>query len=382
VRLEQTFREWTGRHPEGRWSAPGRVNLIGEHTDYNDGRVLPFALPLRSTVAAARRADRWLRIRSCQQAGPPVEVALDGLAAGAVTGWAAYVAGVVWSVRAAGCPAGGMDLLVDGAVPAGSGLSSSAAIECATALAVTDLYGPAGDAAALARICRRAENEFVGVPCGLMDQMASIAATAGHALLFDTRSGQLEPLAFDPPAAGLSLLVVDTRTKHVHAAGAYADRRRACADAAARLGVAALRDIPEDNLSQALARLEPEPVLARRVRHVVTEDARVVRTAALLRAGRLAEIGPLLDESHRSLRDDFEVSCAELDVTADAARAGGALGARLTGGGFGGCVIALVPHESAAAVQNAIREAARRRGWPEPGFVPATPSAGARRDPC
>jgi galactokinase len=379
VNPQATFRDRTGRPPEGLWSAPGRANLIGEHTDYNDGRVLPFGLPLRTTVAAARRADGRLRVWSAQHP-EAVETGVAALAPGTVAGWAAYVAGVVWAMREAGCPVSGLDIVVDGRVPAGSGLSSSAAMECATAIAVSDLYGPVGDAPTLARLCRRAENDFVGVPCGLMDQMVAVAARAGHALLFDTRSGEVEQLAFDPPAAGMELLVIDTRTRHAHAAGAYAERRRACADAAARIGVPALRDVGDDGLDDALQFLTGAPVLARRVRHVVTEDARTIRTAALLRAGRLAEIGPLLDQSHRSLRDDFEVSCAELDVTADAARDAGALGARLTGGGFGGCVVALVPHDRVGSVKAAVVAAARLQGWPEAAFWPSAASAGARRD--
>ena len=283
-------------------------------------------------------------------------------------------------MKEAGCPVAGMDILLAGRVPAGSGLSSSAAMECATAMAVADLYGPVGDAATMAQLCRRAENDFVGVPCGLMDQMVAMAARAGRALLFDTRSGEVEHLAFDPAPAGVELLVIDTRSRHAHAAGEYAERRRACAEAAARLGVTALRDIPEEGLDEAQRRLAGASVLARRVRHVVTEDARTVRTAALLRTGRLADIGPLLDESHRSLGDDFEVSGPELDVTAEAARAAGALGARLTGGGFGGCVIALVPNERVASVKAAVLAGARLRGWPEPAFLPAAASAGARRE--
>jgi galactokinase len=376
VSLRGAFRDWTGQLPEGVWSAPGRVNLIGEHTDYNDGRVLPLGIPLRTAVAAARRQDGRLRIRSRQQTDHPVEVELDALAPGAVSGWAAYVAGVVWSLRAFGCPAGGMDLLVDGSVPPGSGLSSSAAIECATALAVSELWGAVGDAATLARRCQHAENDFVGVPCGLMDQMIAMTGHAGHAMLLDTRSGQVEHLEFDPPAHGLNLLVIDTHTRHAHAANAYADRRRECAEAAARLGVAALRDAPND----AVRVLAGKPVLARRVRHVVSEDDRTVRAAALLRAGRPAEIGPLLDESHESLRHDFEVSCAELDTAVAAARAAGALGARLTGGGFGGCVIALVPADRVAAVSASVVAAARQSGCPEPAFLESTASAGARRD--
>jgi galactokinase len=374
------FRAHSGREPEGVWSAPGRVNLIGEHTDYNEGFVLPFALPLRTAVAAARRDDHMLCIHSCQRAGEGMSIRLDALAPGAVEGWAAYVAGVVWSLREAGHRVDGVDLVVDGAVPAGAGLSSSAAIECAVALALTDLYDMAVAPASLARVAQRAENDFVGVPCGLMDQMVSMLATPGHALFFDTRSGATEQIGFDPAAAGLTVLVLNTHAKHSHARGAYADLRQACAEAAARLGLAALRDVPTERLDEALAVLADAPVLARRVRHVVTENARTVRTAELLRQGRLAEIGPLLTSSHESLRDDLEVSTPALDTVVDAAMRAGALGARLTGGGFGGCAIALVEDGLAPAIVEEVRREALASGFSAPTAMPAVASAGARRE--
>jgi galactokinase len=221
----------TGRDPEGVWSAPGRVNLIGEHTDYNDGLVLPFALPLRTAIAAGRRPDNMLVIRSLQVPGPPVAAAVQSLAPNSLHGWSAYVAGVVWSLRSAGHDVAGLDLVVDGGVPAGSGLSSSAALECATAIAAADIYNLDVESGELARHARHAENAFVGVPCGLMDQMASMVATRGHALFFDTRSGSVEQVVFDPAGAGLRVLVLDTHTRHAHAEGAYAERRQACAAA-------------------------------------------------------------------------------------------------------------------------------------------------------
>jgi galactokinase len=374
------FLAHTGRRPEGVWSAPGRVNLIGEHTDYNEGFVLPFALHLRTAVAAARRDDHMLCVRSRQRPDERMSIPLDALAPGAVEGWAAYVAGVVWSLHEADHGVEGVDLVVDGAVPAGAGLASSAAIECAVALALADLYDVAVAPASLARVAQRAENDFVGVPCGLMDQMVSMLATAGHALFFDTRSGATEQIGFDPAAAGLTLLVLNTHAKHSHARGAYADLRQACATAAARLGVAALRDVSTERLDEALAALAGAPVLARKVRHVVTENARTVRTAELLRQGRLAEIGPLLTSSHASLRDDLEVSTPALDMVVDAAMRAGALGARMTGGGFGGCAIALVADGLAPAMVEEVSREALARGFSAPTAMPAVPSAGARRD--
>jgi galactokinase len=380
VTLARAFTALTGRPPEGTWSAPGRVNLIGEHTDYNDGFVLPFALPVRTAAAAALRSDGRVTVRSLQRPGAVTDMPVAALKPGQPGGPPAYVAGVVWALRAAGHSVGGIDIVIDGAVPSGSGLSSSAAIECATALAVTALNGIRLPLADLARLARRAENDFVGVPCGVMDQMASMLARAGYALFVDTRTGAVEHVPLDPPASDLALLVIDTHVHHDLADSAYADRFASCATAARRLGVAALRDVPVADLPHALSLLAATPVLARRVRHVVTENARVLATVDLLRAGRLGEIGPLLAASHVSLRDDFEVSAPELDTAVATAAGAGALGARMTGGGFGGSAIALTPAARSAAVAGAVTAAAREAGYPAPTVGPAVPSAGAHQD--
>jgi galactokinase len=380
VTLASVFTTLTGRPPEGTWSAPGRVNLIGEHTDYNDGFVLPFALPARTTAAAARRSDGRLTVRSLQRPGEVADLPVAALRPGSPAGPAAYVAGVVWALRAAGHSVSGLDIIIDGAVPVGSGLSSSAALECCTALAVTALSGIRLPLADLARLAQRAENDFVGVPCGIMDQLASMLARAGHALFVDIRSGAVEHVPFDPAATDLALLVIDTRVHHDLADGGYADRFASCAEAARLLGVTALRDVPVAGLADALTRLAATPVLARRVRHVVTENARVLAAVDLLRAGRLDEIGPLLSASHRSLRDDFEVSAPELDTAVAAAVGAGALGARMTGAGFGGSAIALTPTASSAAVARAVTAAARQAGYPAPTVGAAVPSAGAHQD--
>ncbi|WP_019812182.1 galactokinase, partial [Saccharomonospora halophila] len=349
----ELFTETFGRAPDGVFSAPGRVNVIGEHTDYNDGFVLPMALPHAVTVAAGRRVGPRVRVLSRQQPGAPESLDL-GAEPGAVTGWPAYVAGVVWSLRTHGFDLGGVDLVVDGDVPAGAGLSSSAALECAVASALADLFGIAAGPAELARLAQRAENDFVGMPCGVMDQMASMTCTAGHLLFLDTRSLGTEQVAFAPAAHGRTLLVVDTRAPHRLVDGEYADRRRACEKAASALGVRALRDFTTDTLPDVLSRLDGESQ-RRRVRHVVTENERVSRVVARLRAGELDAVGPLLTESHTSLRDDYEVTVPELDTAVDTALEAGALGARMTGGGFGGCVIALVPTDRADAVREAVR---------------------------
>jgi galactokinase len=362
-----------GRSAEGVWHAPGRANLIGEHTDYNDGFVLPFALPLGIDVTASRRDDEMLEIRS-QQEPDARRVALDGLRPGAATGWAAYPAGTAWALREAGHPVGGASLLIDSNLPAGAGLSSSAALECSVALALCDLYGVTVPRAELARVCRRAENEFVGVPSGIMDQSASLLCTEGHALLLDCRSGLSSQIPFDPP--GLDVLIIDTRAHHELVDGGYASRRAACEEAAKILGVPALRDVTD--LAGALERLD-DPILLKRTRHVVTDDHRVQAAVGLLRAGRAEDVGALLIASHLSLRDDFEISWPEADVTVEAAVAAGARGARMMGGGFGGSVIALVPGDRLTDVRAAVLAAYARRGWPEPGFIDARPAAGARR---
>jgi galactokinase len=368
------FAQQYGEQPRGTWHAPGRVNLIGEHTDYNDGFVLPFAIGAGVTAVAARRPDGMLALASRQAPGEQVAVPLDGLAPGSVTGWAAYPAGVAWALRAAGYPVGGTSLSYDGDLPPGAGLASSAALECATALALTDLHGIALPRPQLAAIAHRAENDFAGVPSGIMDQSAALLGQAGHALLLDCRSGIGTAVPLDPGPSGLVLLVVDTGARHEHAADEFAARRQACEDAAQALGVRSLRDITD---SSELAGLDP--LLTRRARHVVTENSRVLATAGLLRAGQLSRAGPLLTASHASLRDDFEVSWPEADATVEVALELGAYGARMTGGGFGGSVLVLVRGEQSGEVRTAVAERFGQAGWAPPRFGTAVPSAGARR---
>jgi galactokinase len=369
------FRQCYGTGPASVWHAPGRVNFIGEHTDYNDGFVLPFALGRGIRAAAGPRDDDILELWSRQAPEQPAQVRLESLRPGSVPGWAAYPAGVAWALREAGHDVGGARLAFDSDLAPGAGLSSSAALECATGVALAGLYGIEVARPELARLAQRAENDFAGVPCGIMDQSASMLCEQGHALLLDCRSLATEQVPLRVAEAGLELLVIDTRAEHELGAGGYSDRRRACEQAAKLLGVPALRDV--GSVAE-LDRLD-DPVLRRRARHVVTEDARVQAAAGLLRAGRVAETGPLLTESHRSLRDDFEVSWPEADATVEAALGAGAAGARMTGGGFGGSVIALVPAGRRDEVVTAVRAKFGRRAWTEPTVVPATPEAGARR---
>jgi galactokinase len=372
ARAPQAYTTVYGEPPAGVWAAPGRVNLIGEHTDYNDGFVLPFALPHRTAVAASRHDDPSWIVYS-EQTGETVRFTADDR----ITGWASYVAGVVWALRAAGYEIPPARLAVASDVPLGAGLSSSAAIECAVLAALADLGGlsvPVADRPALAQ---RAENEYVGMPCGIMDQSAATLSRAGHALFLDCRTLAVEHIPFDPAAAGLTVLVIDTRAPHRLVSGEYAARRAACERAAATLGLAALRDLAVADLPAALRRL-PDPD-RRRVRHVVTENQRVLDTVRLLRDGRPREIGPLLTASHESLRDDFEVTVPELDVAVEAALRAGALGARMTGGGFGGCVLALIEAPSAGLVTDAVTAAFAALGFAKPVAFPATPGPGAGR---
>ena len=375
VSAVQLFTERYGTQPQGVWRAPGRVNLIGEHTDYNDGFALPFAIDAGVCVAAAARDDGILALTSRQYGEAVIAVPIESLAPGTPGGWAAYPAGMAWALMSAGHRIGGASLAIDADLAAGAGLSSSAALECAAGLALADLYQRAVPRAELAALGRRAENDFVGAPTGLMDQLAVLLSQAGHALLLDCRTGTGTAVPLDTAAAGLGLLVIDTRARHELTGGGYGSRRQACEDAARAMGVPSLRDVTD---ASALSQLS-DPLLIRRARHVVTENRRVLDTAELLRAGRLDRIGPLLTASHSSLRDDFEVSWPEADAAVEAALEAGALGARMTGGGFGGSVIALVPVAAAAGVSAAVTARFARHGWRTPAITPCEPSPGAGR---
>jgi galactokinase len=380
------FTELYGTEPGGVWSAPGRVNLIGEHTDYNDGFVMPFALPHTAVAAVARRDDGVLRLHSEDVEGGVAELVLADLAPGTDRDWTAYPAGVVWALREAGHAVTGADVHLASTVPAGAGLSSSAALEVVVALALNDLYELGLQRWQLARLCQRAENVYVGAPTGIMDQTASACCEEGHALFLDTRDLSQRQIPFDLAAEGMRLLVVDTRVKHAHNEGEYGKRRSGCEQGAALLGVDALRDVPFDDLDEALARLRTEAgnapdaeEVVRLVRHVVTEDHRVERVVSLLESGDTRAIGPVLTEGHASLRDDFRVSCPELDLVVDTALAAGALGARMTGGGFGGSAIVLAEASDVDTIGKAVEEAFAGAGFTAPRVFEAVPAAGARR---
>ncbi|MBZ6135368.1 MULTISPECIES: galactokinase [Streptomyces] len=375
----ERFRELYGAEPEGVWAAPGRVNLIGEHTDYNDGFVMPFALPHTAVAAVSRRDDGILRLHSADIAAGPVELRVADLAPGADKAWTAYPSGVVWALREAGHELTGADVHLASTVPSGAGLSSSAALEVVVALALNDLYSLGLRGWQLARLCQRAENVYVGAPVGIMDQTASACCEAGHALFLDTRDLSQRQIPFDLAAEGMRLLVVDTRVKHSHSEGEYGKRRAGCEKGAALLGVDALRDVPYADLDAALERLGDEEEIRRLVRHIVTENERVERVVSLLESGDTRAIGPVLVEGHASLRDDFRISCPELDLVVDTALAAGALGARMTGGGFGGSAIVLVEAADVEPVTRAVRDAFAAAGFKAPRTFEAVPSAGARR---
>jgi galactokinase len=356
-------------------SAPGRVNLIGEHTDYNGGFALPLAIPARTTARVRSRDDGAIVAASTAPGTQPARFAVDS-SPGEVTGWAAYVAGVFWALRDAGHDVPGADVTIDSTVPSGAGLSSSHALEVAVAVTLNELHGLGLDRTTLALLVQRAENRYVGAPTGTMDQMASLYGQDGHVILFDAKAMTAQPVPCDLPAAGLSLVVVDTRVHHEHTGGGYGARRATCEQAAARLGVETLREVQGDAVDDVLGKLDDE-VMVRRVRHVLTENARVLDTVALLRAGRAAEIGPLLTESHTSMRDDYDITVAEVDLAVEAALGAGALGARMTGGGFGGSVIALTTAAGQDEVGDAVRSAFDQHGYAPPSVFTVRPAAGA-----
>ena len=374
------FTELYGYEPAGLWSAPGRVNLIGEHTDYNEGFVLPFGINRRTVVALGLRDDGVIRVGS-EFADEVAEIPLAELALGAVTGWSAYPLGVAWALGQFGADLAavpGVDLYIESTVPVGAGLSSSAAIESAVAVALNDVWRLGFDRRLLARVGQRAENQMVGAPTGIMDQSASLLGREDSAVFLDCRTLESEVVDLGFAAAGLELLIIDTGVAHDHATGGYAERRASCEVGAAALGVASLRDVGVDDLPRARELLDNETF--RRVRHVITENQRVLDTVRLLRESGPAAIGDLLDASHVSMRDDFEISVPELDLAVETAQANGALGARMTGGGFGGSAIALVRSDQVSHLQAAVDGAFAESGYEQPTTFTVTPSEGAKRE--
>jgi len=366
------FREAFDQEPDGVWSAPGRVNLIGEHTDYNEGFVLPFAIDRRTVAAVALSDDGLLQAGTTAEPGLQ-SLPIEGIAV-PLPEWSAYPFGVAWALGAKS----GARIYLDSDVPVGAGLSSSAAVECSVSTALDELWGLGLSKPELVLLGQQAENEAVGAPTGIMDQSASLLGERDSAVFLDCRTQHAEVVPLGLEAAGLEVLVIDTRVKHSHATGGYRERRASCELGARLLGVASLRDVAVADLPRAQQLLDD--VTFRRVRHIVTENERVLQTVAALRERGPRAIGPLLDASHVSMRDDFEISVPELDLAVEMARATGAIGARMTGGGFGGAAIALVPREQVETVIDAVTKAFARAGFEAPNCFAVRADAGARRE--
>lgn len=369
-----------GYEPSGVWSAPGRVNLIGEHTDYNEGFVLPLAIDRRTILALGSRDDRRMRVASAF-ADEVVELELADLSPANLSGWSAYVFGVAWALGEHGADlraVPGFDVFIDSDVPVGAGLSSSAAIESSVAVALNDVWQLGLDRRTLAQVGQLAENEAVGAPTGIMDQSASLLGEPDSAVFLDCRTLDAQVIDLGFTASGLALLIIDTGVSHSHATGGYAERRASCELGARMLTVESLRDVTVDDLSRAREVLDE--VTFRRVRHVVTENQRVLDTVRTLREHGPTAIGDLLDASHRSMRDDFEISVPELDLAVETAQSNGAIGARMTGGGFGGAAIALVPVDAVSRVRVAVDGAFAEHGFAAPDTFVVNAAGGARRD--
>ncbi|HEX4401295.1 MAG TPA: galactokinase [Galbitalea sp.] len=376
----EAFTEVFGYEPNGIWSAPGRVNLIGEHTDYNNGFVLPFAIDRRTVIALGVRTETVARVGS-SFTDEVVEIPLGELSPEHLAGWSAYPLGVAWALTQFGADLAavpGFDIFVVSDVPVGAGLSSSAALESAVGLALNDVWQLGLDRQTLARVAQISENQVVGAPTGIMDQSASLLAERDSAVFLDCLSldSRIIPLGLE--AAELAVLIIDTGVAHEHASGGYAERRASCELGAKLMGVASLRELTTDDLSRAREVLDD--VTFRRVRHVVTEDQRVLDTVAALETTGPRSVGELLDASHRSMRDDFEISVPELDLAVETAIENGAIGARMTGGGFGGSAIALVATSDISRVQVAIDGAFAEHAFGIPDTFIVTPSNGAVRD--
>lgn len=375
--VRAAFEAAFGYEPSGVWSAPGRVNLIGEHTDYNLGFVLPFAINRRTFAAVALRSDSTVRVASSFSSEQHT-VELNDVAKDPSNDWAAYPFGVAWALGQLAKQGQGFDAFFDSDVPVGSGLSSSAAIECSVSLALNDLWQLGLTRPQLARAGQLAENEIVGAPTGIMDQSASLLAERDHAVFLDCKSLDAQSIELGFDNEHLELLIIDTRVAHRLVDGGYATRRAACELGAQQMGVSSLRELSVDDLTKAKEIMDD--VTFRRVRHIVTENERVLETVKKLRTEGPKAIGSLLNASHVSMRDDFEISIDELDTAVDVAQRHGAIGARMTGGGFGGAAIALAPIERVSEITLAVIAEFELLGYAKPNIFAVTADQGARRD--
>ena len=367
-----------GYAPTGVWSAPGRVNLIGEHTDYNLGFVLPFAINRRTYAAISLRQDQTVRVMS-SFSDEQHQIELAEISKNVANDWAAYPFGVAWALAKLGqTPGVGFDAYFESDVPVGSGLSSSAAIECSTSLALNELWQTNLSRPELARVGQLAENEIVGAPTGIMDQSASLLGERDHAVFLDCKSLEAQSIELGFDDEGLELLIIDSRVTHRLNDGGYATRRAACELGASQMGAASLREVSVDQLGKAKEIMDD--VTFRRVRHIVTENERVLETVEKLRTEGPKSIGALLNASHVSMRDDFEISIDELDTAVDVAVRHGAVGARMTGGGFGGAAIALAPIAKVSEITLAVLAEFELLGYGKPNIFAVTADQGARRD--
>lgn len=365
-----TFSSVFGSTPDVVAAAPGRINVIGEHVDYSDGFVLPFAISSRTVVSIKKREDMKIRLASAQRQSSLFETSIDALKPGTEGKWERYPLGVIWAMGIKT----GLDIFVDGKVPLGAGLSSSAALECSVATALNHLFDLGLDLKDLARITQKAENDFVGMPCGIMDQSISLMGKVGFALLLDCRDLSTKLVPMDLASNDLELLVIDTQAHHSLVDGGYAERRAACESAASKLGKS-MRELTINELEANKEKLSE--VEYRRARHAVTEIARVIDCVSALESKDFVKVGQLINQSHSSLRDDYNVSCPELDVAVEASLAAGALGSRMVGGGFGGSAIALVKRDNIEKTKAAVSKAFADNGFKAPRFFESLPSAGA-----
>ena len=369
--IEEKFLETFGEEPDLVAAAPGRVNLIGEHIDYSEGFVLPFAIKDRTLVAARKRDDSIVRVASAQRRNKIISVDINEVKPGLKGEWERYALGVLWSMGVKS----GVDLLIDGHVPLGAGLSSSAALECSVATAMNHLFDMGFSLEELARLTQKAENQYVGVPCGIMDQSVSLMATNGFALLLDCRDLSTRNIPFDVASHGLELLIIDTQAHHALTDGGYAERRASCESVAAKLGVKSMRELTIEQLDSSRDKLSESEYI--RARHAVTEMKRVLDCVEALASEDFTQVGQLLNQSHNSLRDDYTVSCPELDTAVEASLAAGALGARMVGGGFGGSAIALIQASKTSLTISAVEKAFADKKFKAPRFFTSLPSQGA-----
>ena len=369
--IEEKFLETFGEEPDLVAAAPGRVNLIGEHIDYSEGFVLPFAIKDRTMVAARKRDDSTVRVASAQRRNKIVMVDIQDVKPGLKGEWERYALGVLWSMGVKS----GVDLLIDGHVPLGAGLSSSAALECSVATAMNHLFDMGFNLEELARLTQKAENQYVGVPCGIMDQSVSLMATNGFALLLDCRDLSTRNIPFDVASHGLELLIIDTQAHHALTDGGYAERRASCESVAAKLHVKSMRELTITQLDSSRDLLSETEYI--RARHAITEMKRVLDCVEALSSGDFVKVGQLLNQSHLSLRDDYNVSCPELNAAVEASLVAGALGSRMVGGGFGGSAIALIQASKTSETIGVVEKAFADKKFKAPRFFTSLPSQGA-----